>query len=194
MTRRVLTGDDFRAMPWRNGGGSTCELYRLPHPQRPDDFALRLSIATVAEGGPFSSFPLVDRTLLLLEGDGMALQFEAGEEVLLSEPLQPLRFAGEAAVSCRLLGGSLRDFNLMVARDWGEASLAVEQLAAGQSVTLDGSRVLVYLLQGQLDDADGSLLPGQLLLLQEAAQTLTATTACRYIRVVAAPRACIPSP
>ena len=91
MTRRVLTGDDFRAMPWRNGGGSTCELYRLPHPQRPDDFALRLSIATVAQGGPFSSFPLVDRTLLLLEGDGMALQFEAGDEVLLSEPLQPLQ-------------------------------------------------------------------------------------------------------
>ena len=117
-----LTPKDYRDMPWKNGGGTTCELFRLPHPHRLEDFALRLSIATVASGGPFSIFPGIDRTLMLLEGEGMALQFsgEAAERVL-DVPLQPIAFPGEAAVDCRLLGGSLRDFNVMVARDWGRA-------------------------------------------------------------------------
>ncbi|OJT17017.1 hypothetical protein BO221_47220 [Archangium sp. Cb G35] len=57
-------------MPWKNGGGVTRELWKLPHPFDPARFLARVSIATVGASGPFSVFPGVDRTLMILEGAG----------------------------------------------------------------------------------------------------------------------------
>ncbi|QNM96540.1 HutD/Ves family protein [Chitinimonas koreensis] len=158
---------DYREMPWRNGGGTTCELYRLPHPQRPDDFALRLSIAGVAQGGPFSAFPGIDRTLMLLDGEGMALRFDgAADEMMLDRPLQPIAFAGETPVDCRLLGGGLRDFNAMVARDWGALTLRILRPAAGEVLALGGdTATLAYLHEGRLHGDGGTVAAGMLLAL-----------------------------
>ncbi|KAI9349613.1 HutD-domain-containing protein, partial [Obelidium mucronatum] len=111
-------------MPWLNGLGTTTQLFKLPHPLKPDHFALRLSIATVSQGSPFSFFPGIDRQLSILEGEhGMELEFEDGSiHHRLIEPGKVLEFPGEVKVDCKLLGsGSIRDFNVMVARDWGRA-------------------------------------------------------------------------
>jgi len=151
---------DFRHMSWQNGGGTTCELYRQLHPQRPDAFALRLSIAQVATGGPFSHFAGVDRELMLLAGEGMVLDFADGRRETLDQPLQPpIRFAGEVGVDCRLIGGPLTDFNVMVARDWGRTQTEVVRLAAASTIALPTAGLtLVYVHAGRLTVA-GTMIP-----------------------------------
>ncbi len=166
---RRLGPADYRDVPWKNGGGVTRELLRLPHPRDPGRFFLRLSIATVATSGPFSSFPGVDRTLVLLDGEGVALSFGGGPEVLLDRPLRPLSFPGEAPVEARLLGGAIRDFNLMVDRDVGSASLRVLRLAPHDAQRIEASGpLLIHLLAGQLQVDGEPMIAHETLLFDRA--------------------------
>ncbi|HEY9102009.1 HutD family protein [Chitinimonas sp.] len=184
----LLGPPDYRDMPWKNGGGTTCELFRLPHPQRVDDFALRLSIAQVSQGGPFSYFPGVDRQLMLLRGAGMQLAFEDGRTARLDQPLQPIAFAGESSVDCALLDGPLQDFNLMVARDWGRAELTVQRLAEGAVLSLPAvSLRLAYLVSGAMAGPAGMQSAEQLLQLRAQACVLTAQQPSVLIVVEAHP-------
>ena len=73
-----LTRFNFAALPvspWRNGGGETREI--VSWPPGAQDFDWRASIATIAQDGPFSAFTGIDRSITLLEGDGVRL-FSAG--------------------------------------------------------------------------------------------------------------------
>lgn len=172
---QIYTIDDFRRMPWANGGGMTCELFRLPHPARPEAFAMRFSVAEVESGGPFSHFPGIDRHLGLLDGGGMALELDDGGHLLLDGLGQVVSFAGEIGVQCRLLAGPLRDCNLMLARDWGRGELARLAPADGETVRLAAADVaLLYLQRGEWT-RDGQALPsGGLLLLENEAASLLA--------------------
>ena len=118
MTILKLGPDDYRTMPWKNGAGSTTELViEPPGATLADGFHWRVSMATVAESGPFSSFPGYDRTLLLLEGQGLELEHGPHGRVLLPGPLVPVRFRGEWATTGRLLGVPCLDFNVMSRRE-----------------------------------------------------------------------------
>jgi environmental stress-induced protein Ves len=146
---RRLGPGDYRDMPWKNGGGVTRELLKLPHPSDPARFLARLSIASVAASGPFSVFPGVDRTLLILDGAGVALTRDGAPEVVLDRRSPPFVFPGEAGIHCRLLDGPVRDFNLMVDRALAEASLEVIHLAPGGTRTFAGTgTVWLYCVTG----------------------------------------------
>jgi environmental stress-induced protein Ves len=110
---RHLLAAGYRAMPWKNGGGITREIAAFPEA---GDFFWRLSLATVAGDGPFSAFPGVDRTLTVLEGEGIELAVEGMEPARL-RPGAPFAFPGDAAAMSRLLGGTVTDFNVMTRRD-----------------------------------------------------------------------------
>lgn len=144
---KILSAKDFRAMPWKNGGGTTRELYRIPHPDDPERFLLRLSIAHVTSNGPFSLFPGIDRTLLLLSGNGGKLFFADEVEVVLDQPLTPLYFAGEDHVECELLDGPVEDFNVMVDRDWGKTTV---QISDARSFPSTGRRFVFDPLREEL--------------------------------------------
>ena len=58
-------------MPWRNGLGTTTEI--AAEPSADGRFHWRLSIADVAQSGPFSSFEGYDRTIAVVAGAGMRL-------------------------------------------------------------------------------------------------------------------------
>jgi len=113
---RVLNAANYRRMTWKNGGGETAEIAIFPEGARLDDFGWRVSMATVASDGPFSAFAGVDRTLSVLEGDGIALEVEGREGVRLTTGSPPHRFAADAATSARLLGGTIVDLNVMTRR------------------------------------------------------------------------------
>lgn len=55
----LLTDINGKIQPWKNGGGSTLELFRIPHPQNPDDFIFRISMATVASSGHFLNLKIL---------------------------------------------------------------------------------------------------------------------------------------
>ena len=105
------------SVPWKNGGGSTRELACWPPGAGMDNFAWRVSVATIARPGPFSAFPGVDRQIMLLEGDGVQLQAAAGQwQHALTQRWEPFAFSGEEPVDCCMLGGVSTDFNLMLRR------------------------------------------------------------------------------
>lgn len=128
--------------PWKNGGGSTREVACWPEHSGLQDFGWRVSVASIASAGPFSSFPSIDRQIMLLEGDGVQLA-SAGWQHTLDRRWQPLAFSGDDAVDCTLLGGASTDFNLMLRRGAWTGSLRVLQEAppparAGLCMVLQG--------------------------------------------------------
>jgi hypothetical protein len=99
-------------VPWKNGGGVTRELLRLPA-DGGDDWTLRISVADIAADGPFSPFPGVTRWFAVLEGAGVRLAFP--ERTLnVQRGDAPLCFDGADAPGCALLDGATRDLNVMV--------------------------------------------------------------------------------
>jgi uncharacterized protein len=121
---RLLTPADYRRMPWKNGGGHTTEIAAEPAGAGMASFVWRVSVADIAQDGPFSAFPGIDRTLVLLSGHGMRLA-TAADTMELHAPYDPVAFAGEAPIECTLIQGPTRDFNLMVRRDVASGMVVV---------------------------------------------------------------------
>jgi hypothetical protein len=121
---RLLKPADFRSMPWKNGGGRTTEIATHPPGAALDTFEWRVSLADVERDGPFSLFPGIDRTIVLLDGAGMRLHGVARETVL-ATPFAPHAFSGDEAIDCSLVAGSVRDFNAMFRRSQARGSVAV---------------------------------------------------------------------
>lgn len=121
---RLLTPADYISMPWKNGGGTTTEIATHPSGAALDDFAWRVSVAAVDRDGPFSRFPGIDRTIVLLEGAGMRLT-GGGRDATLRTAFEPHSFAGDDAIDCALVAGRIRDFNVMFRRDRAHGTVAV---------------------------------------------------------------------
>ncbi|WP_218509986.1 HutD family protein [Variovorax sp. dw_308] len=148
---------DLVPTPWKNGGGATREIACWPPGAGLDDFDWRASIATIAASGPFSKFEGVDRTIMLLDGDGVALQGE-GVQHRLDEALQPFAFSGDVALNCTLLGGASSDFNVMSRRERCTAQVAV----IAQAQALDAAREgLLLSLHGDWRAGDETLASGE---------------------------------
>lgn len=127
----LLRRADQRVEPWRNGGGSTRTVaIDPPDGSLQHGFRWRVSVADVAQDGPFSALPGVDRSLWLLAGNGMALECDTAVTVL-RERLQRLDFVGEAPIVARLLDGPTQDLNLMRARGVVDAVAVIARLAPG---------------------------------------------------------------
>jgi environmental stress-induced protein Ves len=114
MRWRLLPQAGFRAMPWRNGGGTTWEIAQGGFGGE-EGWHWRLSRAEIARNGPFSVFPHIDRVLTVIEGAGITLRLDdAAPRTLYTG--HEVRFAGETSVDCNLSDGPTRDLNLMVDR------------------------------------------------------------------------------
>jgi environmental stress-induced protein Ves len=115
MDIRHLPAQSRLARPWRNGGGVTSDIAVFPDDSGDDGFQWRASIATITDAGPFSSWPGVDRTLLVLRGQ-LTLGTEARGEMQLDEWTSAFAFAGEDQVVARPLGTPCLVLNLMIRR------------------------------------------------------------------------------
>lgn len=157
---------------WRNGGGGTREIARHPHDA--DDWMWRLSIARVESDGPFSSFPDIDRHLLLLSGNGLRLRFDDGTLQTLMPPHGALRFAGDVAVHGELIDGPVTDFNLMWRRDRFTADVWLRPLVgSGVLAVAAGETWAMHLVAGRLqlgDAAATGLASGDTALLRNDAE------------------------
>jgi uncharacterized protein len=105
--------------PWANGGGVTRTLLAWPDPRH---WWLRISVADVAQAGPFSVFPGVDRWFAVLAGDGVRLRTQGQPPIELRTGQASMHvFRGDDATECELLGGPTRDLNLMLRRRMAQA-------------------------------------------------------------------------
>jgi len=113
---QILRSGAHLRMPWKNGGGETCEIAVSPPGASLDTLDWRVSMAVVAQDGPFSLFPGIDRTLCILDGAGLELHFSGGGARTLTQDSAPLHFAADIAVQARLLAGAITDLNVMTRR------------------------------------------------------------------------------
>lgn len=154
---RVIPANEYRRVRWRNQLGWTREILTQP---AGDDWDWRLSIAEIERDAAFSSFPGIDRELVLLSGNGLRLRFDDGEVHELHPPHDKLRFAGERAVTGELIDGRSHDFNLMWRRGRVQAELWHRPLVGPMVVFADpGTTWAVHLIAGQARFADDSGLP-----------------------------------
>ncbi len=115
---KLLGPADYKSMLWKNGRGTTRELAVSPADSALNGkpFAWRVSIADVESDCEFSTFPGYDRSLILTEGAGMELVFDAAPAVEIRDRYTPVRFSGDWHARCRLLNAGVRDFNVMTVR------------------------------------------------------------------------------
>ena len=147
MPARVVRNHDLVRVPWKNGGGTTAEVASFPEGSGFETFGWRISMADVETDGPFSTFPGIDRTLIVVEGTGLELNVE-GASYRLDKTSPKLSFSGDDATVGRLLSGPIRDLNVMTRRGSfthrtrlvrSGVALLAEDTCAASIVALDGS-------------------------------------------------------
>ena len=112
-----LTSQDYKNTRWKNGGGSTFELYREPKESTLNDFNWRISIASICESGEFSIFPGYNRSILKLQGGNVSLHdVDSKKDTELDESV-PFYFSGNQKIYATLNGETVQDFNVFTKTD-----------------------------------------------------------------------------
>jgi environmental stress-induced protein Ves len=142
---QVFSKKDFKIQPWKNGGGTTTELYRLS--KNSNDFVFRISSAKVDKNGPFSLYENMDRILILLKGKGLRLITSNGKSEMEDE-LAMHSFSGETAIDCELIDGECLDFNVMTDRRFARAQVLIEKGTTFNWRAVD-SKVFIYLTSSE---------------------------------------------
>jgi len=141
----ILRAADRRAVAWRNGGGLTREV--AAHPPQSDlgNFDWRVSLAEVRRGGPFSSFPGIDRHMAVISGR-LELSISGRDVVSLSSETAPLSFPGEVAVYAEPHAEPATDLNVMTRRGRFTARLTRCGVAASTQVRLEADTTMLLAL------------------------------------------------
>jgi environmental stress-induced protein Ves len=122
----------YTSMPWRNGAGVTREIAR--ELAQGENFAWRLSLASLQANGPFSSYAGYQRCVALVEGRGFRLHVAGTGTKTLAARGAHVLFAGAAAASCELLDGPCTDLSLIVHEPGTIDSVTRLAISAEQSV------------------------------------------------------------
>ncbi|TPN38807.1 HutD family protein [Mesorhizobium sp. B2-3-3] len=131
---RVLRAAEYKSMPWKNGGGVTTEIAVSPAGAGLDEFDWRVSMARVESSGPFSSFAGIDRTLSVLEGEGIVLDITGQPATRLAPASAPFSFPADLPTRAALIAGPITDLNVMTRR--GRMLHSVERLAISRPVEI----------------------------------------------------------
>jgi environmental stress-induced protein Ves len=161
---------DFRVMPWKNGKGSTTELLiEPPGATVATGFLWRLSMAPVEVSGPFSVFPGMDRSLLLVAGSGLELDHGPHGRQWLDAPLDLARFQGDWDTRGVLEDGPCQDFGVIADRARVRHAVTVLRPEPSGTALPQAPTLVLYCLRGRAAvPALGALLePGELLRLEE---------------------------
>ncbi|MEP9388768.1 HutD family protein [Mesorhizobium sp. KR9-304] len=141
---RILRAENYRRMPWKNGGGETAEIAVSPEGAGLEDFEWRISMARVDAGGPFSVFPDVDRTLSVLEGEGIMLSIADRRPERLTGASAPYSFPGDVAANADLVAGPITDLNVMARRGRYRHRVIVHQVEEAKDLSFNGTQALLF--------------------------------------------------
>ena len=143
MSGRIQRFDEHLKMPWKNGLGITREVISRPASDGSGGFDWRISLATVGASGPFSVFAGIDRTIAVLQGDGMQLTVDGKREPPLLVASPPFAFSGDAEVQADCLGGETLDLNVMSRRGIIVHHMTKIAVSAAQTLAMSGNTVAI---------------------------------------------------
>lgn len=162
MGLRVFALSALPDEPWRNGGGRTRtiatrmrdanSLNADTESEPPWDW--RLSVATIARSGPFSAFPGVDRSSLLLGAGSIELSAMGEANLRLQRPGDTVAYRGDPvwwAEVCRD-GPPLSLLNVMARRGAAKARMK----AVHEDASLTGHALAVLVIEGRWRVVDAS--------------------------------------
>jgi environmental stress-induced protein Ves len=156
----IIRFADLKPEPWRNGGGVTRQIAGHPGTASGPGAASghdggwdwRISIAEVSKAGDFSPFPGMERVLTVVEGELLLLTVDGAEHPL--EKYRAFRFSGEAATTCALPTGDVRNLNVITRAGKYKGFTFIIELSKKRAHPLFAGQLGV-LLQGQATAADG---------------------------------------
>ena len=165
----VITPQQFKQVPWKNGQGQTTELAINPGGDV-NDFEWRISIADMVKSGEFSSFAGFERHLVLLKGSNLTLNHQHHQDIL-AKPLDIAIFDGGEPTEGILGSGPVNNFNVMA-----QAATYITKViccATQQTIKIETcDHCFVYQLQSQPQQ---SVLPSNPLLSLEPGHLLHIT-------------------
>ena len=118
----------------RTAAATTTEIAVSPDGAGLDDFDWRVIMARVESSGPFSSFAGIDRTLSVLEGEGIVLDIAGQPPARLTPASAPFAFPADLPTSAALIAGPITDLNVMTRR--GRMLHSVERLTISWPVDI----------------------------------------------------------
>ncbi|AZO42783.1 MULTISPECIES: HutD family protein [unclassified Mesorhizobium] len=147
---RILRAAEYRSMPWKNGGGVTTEIAVSPTGAGLDDFGWRVSMARVESSGPFSQFAGIDRTLAVLEGEGIVLEIAGYPPTSINRATAPFSFPADVQTSAALIGGPITDLNVMTRRSRMTHSVERLVISAPVEIRTEAGTTLILCLNGEV--------------------------------------------
>jgi uncharacterized protein len=147
---RILRSADYRRMPWKNGGGETREVAVWPSGAALDALEWRVSLATVASDGPFSTFAGVTRTLCVIQGAGIELHVDDEPVRMLQTSSEPCTFDGEAPARAALIDGPIMDLNVMSRRGRFRHRVSRRLFSGSRELLTTGAATLIFCCDGTL--------------------------------------------
>ena len=143
MQFNIISPSQFKTVRWKNGKGSTKELL-FESTEDDDVFAWRLSMAPVTEDGQFSDFSGYDRTLILVEGNGITLTHDNGQVDELVQRFDAAKFDGGWATEATLQQSEITDFNVMTRQSICTAQVVVMPDIDAHEIHIDADQLLIY--------------------------------------------------
>ena len=155
MSIRIQRFDEHLKMPWKNRLGITREVISRPASDGSGGFDWRISLATVGASGPFSVFAGIDRTIAVLQGNGMQLTVDGRREPPLLVASPPFAFSGDAEVQADCLDGETLDLNMMSRRGVFVHRMTKIAVSAAQTLSVSGDTVAIVFQGDALMTIDG---------------------------------------
>jgi environmental stress-induced protein Ves len=137
-------------MPWKNGGGETREIAVWPAGAALDALEWRVSLATVASDGPFSTFAGVTRTLCVIQGAGIELHVEDEPARVLQTSSEPCMFDGAAPARAALIDGPIVDLNVMSRRGRFRHRVSRHAFSGSRELLTTGTATFIFCREGSL--------------------------------------------
>jgi environmental stress-induced protein Ves len=147
---RILRSADYRRMPWKNGGGETREIAVWPAGAALNALEWRISLASVASDGPFSTFEGVTRTLCVIQGAGIELRVGNEPAVELRTSSEPYAFDGEVPTSASLLDGPIVDLNVMSRRGCFRHCISRHVIWGSRELLTAATSTVIFCQEGAL--------------------------------------------
>jgi hypothetical protein len=153
---KILHPSDYRPIPWRNSGGVAQLIHMVDSSVGDALFDWRASLARIESDTPFSNYPGIDRSMVLI-GDA-AMVTHKRISIGMTRHSQPLIFAGEDALDMSVPHAPVTVFNFMSRRGLPH-KLSRLQCGPDSQLLRDQTTKFIFSLDDDFMIVDGVRMP-----------------------------------